>query len=192
MKFSEQITQFWLPIIFIMMLITAIVWWLFCMLSKPRFQKNEKVYVGRILLDEEENGEYCHKIVGFRKYALKKYNTAGAILMPNMNPLETEIQSIRFAATKNGLECNERYFISSVFSKEQHTHWSGKNILKYMEEKGGILKIEEMQNHQENSLPNRFLINNDRVCYVFPKEKFMDTAGVMHIKTATILFYENA
>ena len=192
MEFSEQFTTFWRPVIFLMVIMTFVVWWIFCIISKPRFQKKAKAYAGRIILDLDENGGYCHKIVGFRKYSLDKYNTVSAILMPSMKPLETKILNLHLTATKNGPLCSARYFLGSVYSKDRHAHWTGADILKYMGEKGDILKIEEMENSSADSAERQFLVGNKRICYVFPQTKIMDKNGVTHIETATILFYENA
>ena len=192
MEFSEQFSSFWLPILLLMVTITVFSWWLFCVISKSKFSKKATVYAGRVILDSDENGGYCHKIVGFQKYPLKQYNTASAVLIPNMHPLETRILNIRLTATKSGPMCSELYFLGSVYSEDRHGHWTGTDILNYMEQTSGILKIEEMKNSSADSAERRFLVGNERICYVFPQSKMMDKNGVTHIESATILFYENA
>lgn len=190
MEFTEQITKFWIPIFFLMIVISALAWWLFCVFSKPRFSKKSSVYAGRIMLEKNENGDYFHQLVGFQRYPLKKYNTAGALLVPSMHPLEAQIQSVHFTATKNGPECNELYFVGSVFPMESERHWNCKEILNHVQKTNGALKIDELQHLSAASLKRQFLVRSERVCYVFPKKKTIDADGVTHIESATILFYD--
>ena len=162
------------------------IYWGYCIITKPRFPKNRSIYAGQIFLSENANGTFCHTIMDFRRYPLKKYNTWKYILKPNKKPLEKDIASIHLTATKQGPQCKEIFSMEDIIPcGSGETYGVDQIMISQLP-----LDIKELSDVNGAEMQEQIFSVPDReLCYLFPQVKTADDRDYMHIAMATIFFY---
>ena len=181
-----QITMVWLPFLLLLAIVLFLIWWIFCIVTKPRFPKNRTIYAGKVYLAFDGSDTYYHTIFGFKKYPMKKYNTLKYILKPTRTPLEKTIMGIRFEAAKKGPKCYASFCNVDVSDLGTSASLDAIQIFA----KKGSLNVEEMIDDENAAMKGQVLISpgKDRG-YMVTKAKSLDKNGYEHVAKGVILFY---
>ena len=162
-------------------------WWFFCMIKKPKFPKEGRLYIGDISLVKSKDPDvgYYHRLRSFRVYSLKRYNTWKYIIKPTLKPLEVTLAGVHFKATREGPQCQTVCYRARVSS----LNGGAQNVMNIATSRLPM-SIRELSASTGMDMKDLILNTPDATrCYLFPAAKKVDENGLTHVSSAVIMFY---
>ena len=178
-----------LPMLLWAAIIAFIIWWIYAVITKPRFADNGMIYYGSVIYDDRQ-GE--HIITSWKRTSLKKHNSFGYIITPTKTP--------KIISVGGGVK------VSAGYSGKISFKGKGKHYVDMIvpsaagEEINTPAELFRYFRNGNPSLPIRMLTMDNKVtsptvsstsnlmCHILVKDT-SDEGGVERIEEATLFCY---
>ena len=107
-SWAYRILQVYLPFVIELAILLFIIYWIYCILAKPKFLEGASIYIGD-LSHSGRLGSFCHQISSVQEVKLKKYNKLKYRWKPTLNTEVISVGSgrIRISAADGGaIKCH--------------------------------------------------------------------------------------